>query len=109
MSRLIINNVGPIKHVDINLNKINVFIGPQSSGKSTIAKIVSFCSWLEKRGDVADKSFANGAQQELEKFHHMQGYFTDDSSILYIGENIKFALNCADLLLKQTSDRKSVV
>ena len=46
--RLIINNIGPIKHVDIYLNKINVIIGPQSSGKSTIAKIISFCSWLEK-------------------------------------------------------------
>ena len=25
------------------------FIGPQGSGKSTIAKIISFCSWLDKR------------------------------------------------------------
>lgn len=48
MSRLIIKNIGPIKDVDIKLNKVNVFIGQQSSGKSTIAKIISFCSWLEK-------------------------------------------------------------
>lgn len=99
MARLIIKNVGPIKYVDINLNKINVFIGPQSSGKSTIAKIVSYCSWLEKRGDAAEESFAKGAQQELETYHHMKGYFTDDSSIFYVGENIRFALNCADLLV----------
>lgn len=49
MSRLIIKNIGPIKDVDIKLNKVNVFIGQQSSGKSTIAKIISFCSWLEKK------------------------------------------------------------
>lgn len=48
MARLIIRNIGPIKNVDIELNKVNVFIGEQSSGKSTIAKIISFCSWLEK-------------------------------------------------------------
>ena len=50
MARLIIRNIGPIKNVDIELNKVNVFIGEQSSGKSTIAKIISFCSsignWL---------------------------------------------------------------
>ena len=47
--RLIVNNFGPIREVDIDLKKINVFIGPQGSGKSTIAKIISFCSWLDKR------------------------------------------------------------
>lgn len=45
MRRLTIRNVGPVKSVDISLNKVNVFIGPQSSGKSTIAKVLSTCSW----------------------------------------------------------------
>ena len=48
MRRLIIRNVGPVKSVDVQLNKVNVFIGPQSSGKSTIAKVLSTCSWVEK-------------------------------------------------------------
>ena len=48
MTHIKIENIGPIKKVDIDLNKINVFIGPQSSGKSTIAKIISYCSWYEK-------------------------------------------------------------
>ena len=43
-----IQNVGPIKDLTLPLNRINVLIGPQSSGKSTIAKLLSFCSWLEK-------------------------------------------------------------
>ena len=42
-----ISNVGPIEHVVLNLNKINVLMGEQSSGKSTIAKIISFCNWVE--------------------------------------------------------------
>ena len=43
MPVLTIRNVGPIKEVkDISLNKVNVFMGLQSSGKSTIAKIISF-------------------------------------------------------------------
>ena len=44
-----ISNIGPIKEVDFRLNKVNVFMGEQSSGKSTIAKIVSYCQWVEKR------------------------------------------------------------
>lgn len=99
MSRLVIKNVGPIKFIDINLNKINVFIGPQSSGKSTIAKIVSFCSWLEKKRDTTEVVAATtGLRKELERYHRMKGYFSDDSSILYIGDNVAFALNCEEPL-----------
>ena len=36
MAHIIIKNIGPIKEVELDLNKINVFMGPQSSGKSTI-------------------------------------------------------------------------
>lgn len=49
MAQLIIKNIGPIKDIDITLNKVNVIIGPQSSGKSTINKIACFCSWVEKK------------------------------------------------------------
>lgn len=43
MTTIEIRNVGPIKEVsEITLNSVNVFMGPQSSGKSTIAKIISY-------------------------------------------------------------------
>ena len=59
MERLIIKNIGPIKNVDITLNKINVFIGAQSSGKSTISKILCHCQWIEKTCYLNDKEFKN--------------------------------------------------
>lgn len=40
MNRLIVKDIGPIKYVDLDLKKINVFIGPQGKGKSTLAKII---------------------------------------------------------------------
>ena len=46
MSKIKIENIGPIKNVNFDLNKVNVIMGPQSSGKSTIAKIVSYCQWV---------------------------------------------------------------
>ena len=38
---IIIRNFGPIENVDIKLKRINVFIGEQGVGKSTIAKLYS--------------------------------------------------------------------
>ena len=48
MTTLKIKNIGPIKEVFFELKRFNFFIGRQSSGKSTIAKIISFCTWVEK-------------------------------------------------------------
>lgn len=96
MKRLIIRNVGPIKSVDIPLKKVNVFIGPQGCGKSTIAKIISFCSWLEKVNDSTDRAVSDGLIKRLGSFHHMEEYFSDNSEILYTGDNVIFAYNQSD-------------
>ncbi len=95
MLRLIIHNVGPILDADIRLKKVNVFIGPQSSGKSTIAKIISFCSWLEKNKHELEESylFARSVMDRMVSYHRMEGYLQDDSRIFYQGDNIAFAYN----------------
>ena len=91
MTTIAIRNIGPIKEVkEIYLNKINVFMGLQSSGKSTIAKIISFCTWVEK--DVAtsqslSKYKGNSHFKEhLESFHKIKGYFNYNSYIHYRSE-----------------------
>lgn len=94
MSRLIVRNIGPIKEVDIDLKKVNVFIGAQSSGKSTLAKIISFCTWLDKHTDRTTKKYVNGAIDSLKKYHRMTDeYFNGDSVIFYQGDNIAYAYN----------------
>lgn len=94
MSRLIVRNIGPIKEVDIDLKKFNVFIGAQSSGKSTLAKIISFCTWLDKHTDRTTKKYVNGAIDSLKKYHRMTDeYFNGDSVIFYQGDNIAYAYN----------------
>ncbi len=98
MNKLVLKNVGPIRSIDIPLNKINVFIGPQSSGKSTIAKVISFCSWLEKDAEKTESVAMHGLLAELEKFHRMEGFFSENSSILYIGDNVAFAYNADEPL-----------
>lgn len=94
MAHLIIRNIGPIKEVDIELNKINVIMGPQSSGKSTINKIACYCSWVEKKVSL-DKSFDFFLKDatfvmELVRFHKLKGYFKPDSYIEYESKVVKF-------------------
>jgi predicted ATPase len=90
---IVISNVGPIEHVELNLNKINVLMGEQSSGKSTIAKIISFCNWVEKDVSI-NQSFKTYNSDEnffierLETFHKMKGYFNPNSYIKYSSETL---------------------
>lgn len=42
MHKLIVQNFGPITNCEIELNELTLFIGPQSSGKSTISKLFFF-------------------------------------------------------------------
>lgn len=92
--QLTIKNIGPIKNVSFDIKKVNVFMGKQSSGKSTIAKILSFCSWVEK--DISfhqsyDKYEKKPIEfiRNIEIFHKMKGYFRKSSEICYIGDAIK--------------------
>ena len=105
MARLSIKNIGPIKSLDINLAQINVFIGPQSSGKSTIAKIISFCQWLEKdliirQGlDHVDK---NLMVKVLIKYHNMGDYFSDESEFHYEGNAITLDYQSSKVEIRRT-------
>jgi len=85
---LSIHHLGPIKDAEIEINKYNVFIGPQSSGKSTLAKVISFCQWLEK--DVLIKQGKDHIDYEyidknLVKYHKLDSYVYDDTQIKFKG------------------------
>lgn len=83
MNRIEIKNIGPIKEVNVELNKINVLMGPQSSGKSTIAKIISFCQWAEKRY-LIDGEFKYDIREQLLDFHRLsENYFSENSYFIY--------------------------
>lgn len=82
MEHLKIKNIGPISSVDITLNSINVFIGPQSSGKSTLAKIISYCSWVEKNSILESRNV--DFKEKLMTFHNLDdAYFNSTSYLLY--------------------------
>ncbi len=91
MAHFIIENIGPITHTEFDLNRVNVFIGPQSVGKSTIAKIISFCLWLEKtaiRQQNVDNIDLTFIEEKLISYHKMNSYFRKESHISYHGTAI---------------------
>ena len=95
MVHIIIKNIGPLSEADVYLKRINIIIGPQSQGKSTLLKIASYCSWVEKRIELtqtdsyfqSEDNFVNG----LVVFHKMQGYIREGAFISYESDYMTFS------------------
>ena len=92
--KLSIKNFGPItngfvKEEFMEIADFTMIIGPQGSGKSTIAKVLSTLMWIEKalvRGDFTEKELKlPGRFRARFDFHNIKSYFSDDSMMEYIG------------------------
>lgn len=108
MKQLIIKNFGPIKEAVLDLDRIAVIIGMQSSGKSSILKMACYCSWVEKRIQLAqsDKMFhEHDAFQDLfVSYYGLQGYFYPNTLIKYESPYLSFSYtNHIFSLLKKTT------
>jgi AAA15 family ATPase/GTPase len=96
--KLSVKNFGPIKAANLELTRVNVFVGPQSSGKSTILKIASFCNWLEKQIQLSQNPLEWATPQTVKDnlltFHRLEGFADVNSEILFKSEtmaiNIRF-------------------
>ncbi|MBO7134648.1 MAG: AAA family ATPase [Bacteroidales bacterium] len=99
MSRIKIKNFGPIHGGFIendgwmDVKKVTMLIGDQGSGKSTMAKLVSLFSWMEK-SLVSDK--ISGEQLNVEVFKNLcvqqeiYEYFSEDTILAYEGDVCNF-------------------
>lgn len=86
MRRLSIRNFGPLKSADIQIDRLNVIVGPQSSGKSSVLKVAAYFSWLEKRIELTqnlkEASWSN-LEEHLLKFYHLTGYVSINTVLEY--------------------------
>lgn len=94
MKKLLIRNFGPIREAEIELKRVNLIIGPQSSGKSTVLKIACFCDWMEIQIELTqnpDKFCEYGTfVSNLVDFHKLHGYIQPDLEIRYVNDAVAF-------------------
>ncbi|MDR1919067.1 MAG: ATP-binding protein [Tannerellaceae bacterium] len=97
MSRIKIKNFGPVKagYGDkdgwLDIRKVTVFTGNQGSGKSTVAKLISTFTWIEKalvRGDYDKIWFEEEGRfkHSLLSYHRLESYLHPESVIEYEGD-----------------------
>lgn len=100
MSRIKIKNFGPIKEGCtendgwIDIKKVTLFIGNQGSGKSTIAKLISTLSWLEKsivKGTIQADSIVKWHQfKKFLTYQKLENYLKANTEINYKGDSFEF-------------------
>ena len=117
MSKIRIKNFGPIKmglienNGWINISKITIFIGNQGSGKSTVAKLISTFTWMEKalsRGDMKISDFEryNRFRKKHCAYQNIHNYFKDNTYIEYVGKLYSFTYRSGNLKIKTLNNPK---
>jgi len=109
MTQFKVKDFGPIRYggvLDegfIDIGKITIFIGNQGTGKSTVAKLFSTLSWLEKQlylGNLEEKDIVNYNRfpNKYCQYHNLKNYFSEfgESQIFYKGNAYHFYFNQHD-------------
>ncbi len=102
MARIKIKHFGPIGEGVttgdgwLYFDKVTVLIGNQATGKSSVAKLISTISWIEKaiyRKELTVKQLMSSDDRFRSKYCAYQGiydYFKEDTEISYRGGYIEF-------------------
>jgi len=115
MSKIKIKNFGPVKGgfqgTDewLDINKVTVFIGNQGSGKSTVAKLISVFTKIEKslvRGDFEKNWFEvkNRLKLYYLPYHRLEDYLNDYSEIEYVGDKFLITYKNEKLSVNEIKD-----
>jgi predicted ATPase len=119
MSKIKVKFFGPIQKGClendgwVEIGKTTIFIGNQGSGKSTIAKLISTFTWIEKalvRGDYDKKWFGQKSKfkNQFLSYHRLENYFNNDglsdkTEIEYIGDAHHIKYENGVLSISETS------
>ena len=104
MAKIKVKNFGPILQGCtendgwVEIKKVTLFIGDQASGKSTIAKLISTFTWLEKalyRGDI-DNITTEEFKGEYCSYHRLYDFFQPHTELYFDGDyySFKFSNDC---------------
>lgn len=105
-----IRHFGPIAESgELGIKAVMVFCGQQGSGKSTIAKLISTCSWIEKalaRKEITQKDLTGKSFRErFCGYHYLSNFFKAGKTYIhYHGERIELTYRNDSLSLVEKED-----
>ena len=117
MSRIKIKNFGPIHEGFLendgwmDIEKVTVLIGDQGSGKSTVAKLISIFSWIEKsivKSRISTKQLNYVVFKNLCIQQEISEYFTPTTVIFYEGlaYNFEYFEKKKSFIARKTDNEK---
>lgn len=110
MRTIHIKNIGAIADSGIiTIYPITIFCGKQGSGKSTIAKLISTCMWLEKslmKGEISTKYAIryNHFKNQFCSYHGIEGFFHDNSFLEYKSDRYIFHYEDQHLTIEEKKE-----
>ncbi|CAA6813639.1 MAG: Unknown protein [uncultured Aureispira sp.] len=117
MGKLRVQNFGPItqglvgKEKFLDIKKVTLLIGNQATGKSSVAKLYSTFSWLEKaltRGILKENDIVlhNRFAKKHCAYQGLENYFKDHTVLEYIGNSYHFLYQNETTTLKKINADK---
>jgi len=99
--KIYIDGFAGLNDFEMELNRINVLIGPQASGKSVVAKLVYFCNHIILRyfdelidDIITEKSFEYFLRKKFkEQFYIPSGFYENKFRIEYYKNELLFKIN----------------
>ena len=89
------------------LSKLNVFIGEQGSGKSTIVKLVSTLLWLEKAFVREEQNYKSFNTKDLLNLCHNQridSYFSKKTYFSFVGDVFTLEYSNSEFVVTKTDE-----
>jgi predicted ATPase len=119
MTKIRIKNFGPIKNGYagndgwMDVKKVTVFIGNQGSGKSTVAKLISTLSWIEKamvQGIIRQDELSSYRRflKQLE-YQRLASYINSETELDYTGKAFSFQFHRGNFTATKTEENGYVL
>jgi predicted ATPase len=110
MYKLIVKDFGVLKDIDIVLNKTNLFIGDNGSGKSVLAKLITIVTSFDEYSDELLEQFKRFDIDFVEDDTVIEFIDTSDDEIILsiINKKVKFAQKAIDSM-KMMQEKKDTL
>ena len=110
MVQLTIKNFGAIHECALDINRITAFIGPQGSGKSTVAKLYTAFMWIEKsltRETISRKDCNAEFFIKTLRYIEIDHLIESETFLDFIGENYHLCFENGQFSVRKRSVRNN--